>query len=230
MLINIIKNILVQQKSPSWWVKISDFGTSKQIGSTALRTITGTPQYLAPELQNIFAPADLDIIEKQTYTLAVDMWSVGAMVFRMLTGRLPFDQPATLYRYVLVGDPFPAVDGLSGECLSFVSSLMGASPRQRPTAKDAMTNAWLKTQSSPSEEPSTTRVNVKAAAKAFEANPTFRSQYSNQWTTMDDSTVRTGTQNSGRWTTFSDDTRAGTQNSGRWTTLNDTTRTETSTM
>ncbi|KAL2673991.1 hypothetical protein Neosp_012437 [[Neocosmospora] mangrovei] len=73
------KNILVQNKGPNWWVKISDFGCSKQSESTSLRTIIGTEPYLAPELQNVFAPSDqddieddedLDSLETPVYTLA----------------------------------------------------------------------------------------------------------------------------------------------------------------
>ncbi|EEU36658.1 uncharacterized protein NECHADRAFT_51706, partial [Fusarium vanettenii 77-13-4] len=128
------KNILVQNNGPNWWVKISDFGCSKQSESTSLRTIIGTEPYLAPELQNTLA-----------YTLAVDIWALGAIAFRIATGHLPFPSPIgkRLFRYVAQGGPFPSNELLSTECHDFIVSVMSRSPRDRPAAATALKHAWI---------------------------------------------------------------------------------------
>ncbi|KAH6867378.1 kinase-like domain-containing protein, partial [Thelonectria olida] len=133
-------NILVQHEGPNWWIKISDFGASKQIESTALRTQIGTEPYLAPEVRGLYAPSDLDLEpgQVQTFSLAVDTWSVGAITFRIATGRSPFPQSRDLYRFVVVGTSFPGDDSLSTECTNFITSAMSPSPRQRPTAAQAL--------------------------------------------------------------------------------------------
>jgi serine/threonine protein kinase len=69
-------------------VKIMDFGVAKykSPGDTDLRltatgTVLGTPYYLAPEQ----AKGGRDIDER------IDVWSVGVILYEMLTGRVPFE-------------------------------------------------------------------------------------------------------------------------------------------
>jgi WD40 repeat protein/serine/threonine protein kinase len=64
--------------------KITDFGLAKQMekdtGQTASGAILGTPSYMAPEQ----ARSD------KVLTTAVDVYSLGAILYEMLTGRPPF--------------------------------------------------------------------------------------------------------------------------------------------
>lgn len=74
------ENILLKSNGQ---IKIADFGMAalQQDPSHQLRTACGSPHYAAPEL-----------LRHQFYKgSAVDIWSMGVILFAMLAGRLPFD-------------------------------------------------------------------------------------------------------------------------------------------
>ncbi|KAH7012921.1 kinase-like domain-containing protein [Ilyonectria destructans] len=143
------RNVLVQHQGPDWWVKISDFGTSKQVGTTVLRTVIGTEHYQAPEVRGIYRLCDVDEDEDDndpSYDLAIDIWAVGAMAFRMTTGRVPFPGKKDLTRYVLKDACFPADDSLTEAYATFITETMRASARDRPTAEKALESPWIREQ------------------------------------------------------------------------------------
>ncbi len=69
-------------------VKIADFGLSKFFSpETVLSTMCGSPQYVAPEVLGVG-----DGLKE--YSPAVDMWSVGVILFILLSGYSPFGEQA----------------------------------------------------------------------------------------------------------------------------------------
>ncbi|XP_051923156.1 inhibitor of nuclear factor kappa-B kinase subunit beta isoform X2 [Hippocampus zosterae] len=74
------ENIVLQQGEKRLIHKIIDLGYAKELDQSSLCTsFVGTLQYLAPEL-----------IERKKYTVAVDYWSFGTLVFECITGFRPF--------------------------------------------------------------------------------------------------------------------------------------------
>ncbi len=66
--------------APDWpMVKLLDFGCSQAFvpGKPLVRR-TGTPIYMAPE------------VYRKSYTPAADVWSLGVMLFQIITGQFPF--------------------------------------------------------------------------------------------------------------------------------------------
>ena len=71
--------------------------------STTLSTVCGSPLYMAPEL--------LTVEQQGEYSPAVDVWSVGVILFILLAGYSPFGVPLSSSL------TFPVLFCLSANCL-----------------------------------------------------------------------------------------------------------------
>ncbi len=63
-------------------IRLTDFGLSKEgvsDHSTGANSFCGTPEYIAPE-----------VLLRQGHGRAVDWWSLGALLYEMITGLPPF--------------------------------------------------------------------------------------------------------------------------------------------
>ncbi|EDO38399.1 predicted protein [Nematostella vectensis] len=86
------ENLLLDAKG---YVKLVDFGFAKKIGSGRKTwTFCGTPEYVAPE-----------IILNKGHDLSSDYWSLGILIFELLTGSPPFSSsdPMKTYNIILRG-------------------------------------------------------------------------------------------------------------------------------
>lgn len=130
---------------PEWFVKIADFGISKrrQPGVTTVRTKQiGTHGFTAPELLNFKSENTAS-----SYTHSVDMWSLGAMAYLMLTNTVPFENLGDLYEYAYKSSSFPSNSlekhHVSEEGREFIMQLMSSKSGDRPTAPTAKSHGWL---------------------------------------------------------------------------------------
>jgi calcium/calmodulin-dependent protein kinase I len=134
---------MVVEEGPDWWVKIADFGISKRRHDvTTLQTLQrGTMGFAAPEALGVSDGTD------GPYSTAVDMWSLGAVAFLMLTGQSAFRNFAELAGYCSGTRKFPAEIlqefAVSGEAQDFVASLMLLEPAARPLADKALQHRWM---------------------------------------------------------------------------------------
>ncbi|KAI4640802.1 hypothetical protein J4E90_003012 [Alternaria incomplexa] len=144
------QNVLIKERSPNWWVKLGDFGVSKRMQDAAsLSTYTGTDGFMAPEV--IMRKGHVNwkaLAGRKSYTDAVDIWALGALVFQALTGSEPFAKD--LGSYVEGKTPFPyhvlQAQSISRKGCDLLERLLQVIPENRPTASDALQDPWLKAQ------------------------------------------------------------------------------------
>lgn len=135
------ENVLLTTENPPT-VKVADFGLAKVVDSvTFLRTMCGTPAYLAPEVvtqQN-----------QEGYDHLVDSWSVGVIVFCMFTLSSPFiedenqrDLKVRIAERTIQWSILDHVD-VSPLARTFIERLLEHDPRDRMSLSTACTHAWL---------------------------------------------------------------------------------------
>ena len=81
------------------FVKVLDFGVARiehDVRITGQNMIVGTPEYIAPEQ-----------IRSLGTTPASDLYSLGCVLFEMLTGRIPFEGKTTVLLVKHINDPPP---------------------------------------------------------------------------------------------------------------------------
>ncbi|CAG9944975.1 unnamed protein product [Clonostachys rosea f. rosea IK726] len=146
-----LANILIKRTGPRWWVKVADFGLSKRGGNDSTTNFSaGSRGYMSPEISGF---KDLD---SKVDPYAVDMWGLGQVVSRLLTGQVLFPTQLDLGRYYFGDIKFPekllrdveATDDVT----DFVKSLTRIEPAKRLTALGALDHPWMDMSLNPGTE------------------------------------------------------------------------------
>lgn len=127
-------------------VKIGDFGLAKIVGEASFTTtLCGTPSYVAPEI--------LVNNKARRYTKAVDIWSLGVVLYICLCGFPPFsdelrrpDFPYDLsdqIRRGLFDYPSPYWDPVGDPALDLIDSMLVVDPEKRFTVDQCLAHPWL---------------------------------------------------------------------------------------
>ncbi|CAH0026669.1 unnamed protein product [Clonostachys rhizophaga] len=149
------ENILLVDKNLH--AKLADFGLAKIIGEESFTTtLCGTPSYVAPEI--------LADSRRRRYTKAVDVWSLGVVLYICLCGFPPFsdelfsrDFPYNLSQQIRSGRfdyPSPYWDSVGDPALDLIDSMLVVDPEKRYTIDQCLAHPWL-TQKAPAVNDST---------------------------------------------------------------------------
>lgn len=125
------ENILVDGERN---IKLADFGFSMEFTDEKLSTFCGTVFYIAP-----------DSLQLQAYEgPKVDVWSLGVILYNMVTGTLPFEGQNfwEVKRQILSGH-FLVPDFLSLECAELLKKLMTLNASQRLSLEDILKDPWV---------------------------------------------------------------------------------------
>lgn len=147
------QNIMVVDPGPEWYVKIADFGISKRRreDTSTLNTMgRGTEGYAAPEVLGLGRAH-----ENASYTFLVDMWSLGAVLYKILTCQVAFQSLRKLCKYAEEEIEFPRgpleANNVSTLAADFILTLMSPRPDARPAATSAKVHPWFEMSSSSEE-------------------------------------------------------------------------------
>jgi tetratricopeptide (TPR) repeat protein len=123
-------NILLDEHGAA---HVTDFGIAKDLNASALTatgTVIGTYEYMSPEQAD---PNRERVVDRRT-----DVYALGAILYRILTGRPPFEgPPISIVKHVLLDPPAPPRSGaplaLETACLR---ALEKDPARRQQTAED----------------------------------------------------------------------------------------------
>ncbi|KAH7676526.1 Non-specific serine/threonine protein kinase protein [Dioscorea alata] len=145
------QNILIGAGSV---VKLCDFGFARAMSANTvvLRSIKGTPLYMAPEL-----------VREQPYNHTADLWSLGVILYELFVGQPPFytNSVYALIRHI-VKDPVKYPDNMSPNFRSFLKGLLNKVPQSRLSWPALLEHPFVK-ESSDDVEARETRAAVAAA-------------------------------------------------------------------
>lgn len=133
------QNLLLSAKERTPLLKIGDFGFARSLMPQGLAdTLCGSPLYMAPE-----------IIQNQKYDAKADLWSVGAILFQLVTGKPPFNGNSQfqLFQNILTSTElrFPpgALEELHPDCVDLCRRLLRQNPVERLTFMEFFNHRFL---------------------------------------------------------------------------------------
>jgi len=133
------ENLLLASKSTGAAIKLADFGLAVETVNDNVEYFgfAGTPGYLSPE-----------VIKKEKYGKAVDVWAIGVILYILLVGYPPFWNEDTkhLYETIKKGEynfPSPEWDTVSREVKQLIDSMLNVDPTKRITAAGALHHPWV---------------------------------------------------------------------------------------
>ncbi|XP_066544670.1 kalirin isoform X3 [Amia ocellicauda] len=132
------ENLLVDLHIPVPRVKLIDFGDSIQVTNRCyVHQILGNPEFSAPEL-----------IQGTPVALGTDIWSIGVLVYVMLSGVSPFLDESleeTCMNICRLDFSFPDEYfwGVTQAARDFIMAVLQGDHRKRPTAATCLQHPWL---------------------------------------------------------------------------------------
>lgn len=127
-------------------LKIIDFGLSKHLDSANTLGI-GTPDYMCPELLGV-SPSQPSSGPRYD-AKAVDVWAMGVMLYLLVTGVYPFEDPnhpnslSHTLQNVRAGRMRLLPSAVSEECGQLIKKMLTIDSRKRIKLQQIMEDSWL---------------------------------------------------------------------------------------
>ncbi|KAK9244954.1 kinase-like domain-containing protein [Lipomyces tetrasporus] len=127
-----LENILMDKHES---VKLCDFGFTRECEpKRLLQTFCGTICYAAPEM----------VKGEKYHGQAVDVWSLGIILYALLCGELPFDDEDEVQTRLRISNEEPVYpDYLPEEVLSLLQSMLSKRSSERPSATEILQHPFL---------------------------------------------------------------------------------------
>ncbi|XP_014662122.1 PREDICTED: mitogen-activated protein kinase kinase kinase 2-like isoform X2 [Priapulus caudatus] len=126
-------------------VKLGDFGASKRlrtiVSQTAIKTVIGTPYWMAPE-----------VINGDGYGRKADIWSIGCTVYEMLTTKPPWSEYETMAALFKIATEQPTLRlpaSVSQQARDFHQIVFQRESRKRPSAEELLKHAFVQVHGPP---------------------------------------------------------------------------------
>ena len=118
-------------------IKISDFGWGVEIADRQRDTFCGTFEYMAPE-----------IINEIPYDEAIDVWSLGVLLYEMLHGESPFKSDYSMFKVTEIFEKIKTQqavikEGLSFEVSDLILRLLEKDAIKRIKISDVLKHQWF---------------------------------------------------------------------------------------
>ncbi len=117
-------------------LKVTDFNFARELYENDLaQTLCGSPLYMAPE-----------IIDRNSYTVKSDLWSVGMILYEMVYGRTPYFDAYNMVDLLkkIETRPIKYSNCVSPECNDLLRGLLQPDAVKRYSWKDFFSHSWLK--------------------------------------------------------------------------------------
>eukprot|EP00252_Welwitschia_mirabilis_P016590 TRINITY_DN3663_c0_g1_i2.p1 TRINITY_DN3663_c0_g1~~TRINITY_DN3663_c0_g1_i2.p1 ORF type:complete len:352 (+),score=72.66 TRINITY_DN3663_c0_g1_i2:691-1746(+) len=134
------QNLLLSSCDENAVLKIADFGFARPLQPQGLaETLCGSPLYMAPE-----------IMQSQKYDAKADLWSVGTILYQLVTGKTPFSgsNQLQLMQNILKSNElqFPPDVNIHPYCRDLCRGLLRQNPVERLTFEEFFNHKFLATE------------------------------------------------------------------------------------
>ncbi len=132
------KNILLKNNKKE--LVLCDFGFARIKTMHRVKTICGSPLYMAPEL-----------LEEKTYTEIVDVWAIGMILYEMIYGKHPYEDCKDIddlkefsKKSITIPPIYNTNVNVSIECINLMKQMLEKEEKKRITLENLFKHTWIK--------------------------------------------------------------------------------------